>query len=126
MYNVSFLFCVLSHTINYYYLNTKFQYQCSVLSNRIEFERKWLSFVSNRFELKILVSHITSASSSPPTDLLNDSADEDASRSALKKLYGRNPTKPIEKNCSFTVAKCEVALYCEEGVVPEDSDTLEY
>ena len=67
---------------------------------------------------------ISSASSSPPTDLLNDPADEDASTSTLKKLYGRNPTKPIEKNCSFTEAKCEVALYCEEGVVPEDSDIL--
>ena len=66
------------------------------------------------------------ASSSSPTDLLNDSADEDASTSALKKLYDRNPTKPIEKNRSLTGAKCEVALYCEEGVVPEDSDTLEY
>ena len=74
-----------------------------------------------------LGSPTSSASSSPPTDLLNDSfADEDASRSALKKLYGRNTTKPIEKNRSFTEAKCEVALYCEEGVVPEDSDTLEY
>ena len=67
---------------------------------------------------------ISSASSSPPTDLLNDPTDEDASTSTLKKLYGRNPTKPIEKNCSFTEAKCEVALYCEEGVVPEDSDIL--
>ena len=44
----------------------------------------------------------------------------------LKKLYSRNPTKPIEKNCSFTEAKCEVAFYYEEGVVPEDSDNLEY
>ena len=59
-------------------------------------------------------------------DLLNDSADEDASTSALKKLYGRSPTKPIEKNCSFTEAKCEVVLYWEKGVVPEDSDILEY
>ena len=70
MYNVSFLFCILSHTINYYYLNTKFQYQCSVLSNRIEFERKWLSFVSNRFELKILVSHITTMNAEKCIDVL--------------------------------------------------------
>ena len=67
-----------------------------------------------------------SASSPSPTDLLNDSADEDASTSALKKLYTRNLTKPIEKNHSFIEAKCEVALYCEEGVDPEDSDTLKY
>ena len=73
-----------------------------------------------------LGSPTSSASSSPPTDLLNDSADEDASMSALKKLYGCNPTKPIEKNRSFTEAKCEVAFYCEEEVVPEDSDILEY
>ena len=54
------------------------------------------------------------------------SADEDALTSALKKLYGRNPTKPIKKNCSFTETKCLGSLYCEEGVVPEDSDILEY
>ena len=48
-------------------------------------------------------------SSSPTTDPLNGTADEDASRSALKKLYGRISTKPIERNCSFTDAKCEVA-----------------
>ena len=73
-----------------------------------------------------LGSPTISASPSPPTDLLNDSADEDASTSALKKFYGRNPNKPIGKNRSFTEAKCEVVLYCEEGVVPEDSDILEY
>ena len=73
-----------------------------------------------------LGSPTSSASSSPLTDLLNDFADNDASTSALKMLYGSNPTKPIEKNCSFTEAKCEVALYCEEGLVPEDSDILEY
>ena len=73
-----------------------------------------------------LGSSTSSASSSPPTDLLNDSAAEDASTSALNKLNGYNPTKPIENNRSFTEAKCEVALYCEEEIVPEDSDILEY
>ena len=73
-----------------------------------------------------LGSPTSGTGSSPPKNLLNYSADKDASMSALKKLHGRNPTKPIEKNRSFTEAKCEVVLYCEEGVVPEDSDILEY
>ena len=64
-----------------------------------------------------LGSSTSSASSSPPMDPLNDSADKDDSTSSLKKLYGRNPTKPIEEKCSCTSAKCDVALYWE-GVVP--------
>ena len=70
------------------------------------------------------LSNITSTS--PTMDFLNNSADEDASRSALKKLYGHNSTKRILKNRSLKEAKCDVALYCEEEVVPEDSDILEY
>ena len=73
-----------------------------------------------------LGSPTSSTSTSPTTDPLNDSADEDALRSALKKLYGHNPTKPILKNRSLTEAKCDVALYCEEGIVPEYSDIIEY
>ena len=73
-----------------------------------------------------LGSPTSSASSSPLTDPLNYSADENATISALKKLYGCNPTKWIQKNHSFIEAKCDVTLYCEEGLVPEDSDILEY
>ena len=42
-----------------------------------------------------LRSPTSSTSSSPTMDSLNVSADEDASRSALKKLNGRSPTKSI-------------------------------
>ena len=45
-----------------------------------------------------LGSPTSSASSSRPMDLINGSADEDSSTSALKKLYGRNLIKPIENN----------------------------
>ena len=68
----------------------------------------------------------SSTSSSPTMSPLNDSADEDASTSALKKLYGCNPTNTISKSRSLTEAKCDVALYCEEEAVHEDSYILEY
>ena len=54
-----------------------------------------------------LGSLTSSTSSSSTTGPLNDSADDDALRSTLKKLYGHNPTKPILKYSSLTGAKCD-------------------
>ena len=52
-----------------------------------------------------LGSPTSCTSSSPTTDSLNDSADEDASRSALKKLYGHNPIKTDFKKSFFNRSK---------------------